>query len=235
MALYPITRTPRRRRGGLLGLVFAALALACTAASAVVAAEGEACDPAGPTGYARLDCDAIGTQIWFGATHRLVGLTLASDVLLNGTTAEIDLGPSFDVADGLTLCPMGGLTLDYTQQRVQYLIPQFYLYATAGKWYLESWEFASFALRSADEPHTFTDRTFLLYSLGQGYAAGPHVETTVNLQDVGERVASLQVGGAFSTEYGSNNSLLLFAGYETRKQARTGDGLVGRVTFVREW
>ncbi len=235
MALHPSLRKPHRRRSAVLGFVFAALTVACSMAGTVAATEGEACDPAGPTGYTRVDCDDLGTQIWFGATHRLGGLTLASDVLFNSTVAEIDMGPSFDVGDGLTLCPMGGLTLDYTQQRVQYLIPQFYLYATAGKWYLESWEYASFALRQADEPHTFTDRTFLLYSLGQGYAAGPQIEATVNLQDVGDRVASVKVGGAFSTEYGSNNSLLLFTGYETRKGARSGDGLVGRVTFVREW
>lgn len=206
----------------------------CTAARA----QEEAVEPAGVAGYMRVDTDKLGTQIWFGATHQWRSTDIASDVYLVGTTAELDVGPVFPVGQYLAVSPMAGLVLDLGATDLTGIAPQFYVYLTAGRWYLESWETAFIAASDEYRPHTFSDRTFLLCSLSDQLALGPHAELSLNLEDTdaASRLTSLALGGAAQLGYGDSNTLLVFAGYETRKDARGGgDGIAGRVTFIREW
>jgi hypothetical protein len=190
------------------------------------------------TGYMRVDTDKYGTQFWFGATHPWRGIGIASDVYLVGQTAEIDVGPALAVGENLTLSPMAGVTLDFGTTSLTGIVPQFYVYLTAGRWYLESWETAFLPLGDEHGTSYFSDRTFLLCSLSDALALGPHAELSLDLEDTGadSRLSSLAVGAAAQLAYGGDNTLLLFLGYETREGARAGgDGLAGRVTFVRAW
>lgn len=103
------------------------------------------------------------------------------------------------------------------------------------------------------------NRLFVLFNVSENFSIGPQVEATIGLNDAGKipdengdlkALVSLPVGGQVSLGYGENNTLALFLGYETVKEARNvtydfsdddpastdkENGIVGRFTFVRTW
>lgn len=206
-------------------------------------AQEETAEQTEVSGYMRVDTDKYGTQIWFGATHPCRGLDIVSDVFLVNSTAEFDVGPSLSLGEELTLSPMAGLVFDFASTNLTTLAPQLYIYWTANKWYLESWENVYFGLKDEYRPHYFSDRTFLLYSLSDAFSLGPHAEVSLNLEDTPgdttggvDKLTSLVVGGVVNLNYGKDNSLMVFLGRETKKEDRDGnDGIAGRVTFIRQW
>jgi hypothetical protein len=106
--------------------------------------------------------------------------------------------------------------------------------------------------------NSWYNRLYLTYAITDNFRLGPQVEATYALNEAaklpdedGEKtiaLTSLQVGGHIDVGYGEGNTLGLFLGYETVKEARLiypeyeedgtspGDidnGIVGRFTFVR--
>ena len=206
------------------------------------------------SGWLRTDTDGLGTQIWFGATHPLSGVDIASDIYVVGATAEFDIGPSLTVvetdANSLSVLPMVGLAFDFEALNLTTLVPQFYTYVTVGSIYFESWiqGFLSspFDDTAFDNTDTLYTRNFALYAISDVISIGPQVELTLNLEDETagagakavklDAVATLAIGGRINLGYGENNTLGLFVGYETKEEARgDGDGVVGRFTFIRNW
>jgi len=202
--------------------------------NAVGIAQEEPAEEPGVSGYMRVDADVLGTQIWFGATHPLGGLSIESDVIMVGTTGEFDIGSSFSVLEDLTVVPMVGIVADFGSMSVPTFIPQLYVYWTLGKLYFESWEIAFLGLKDESDPNSFYERTFLLYSLNDTFSIGPQAEIFLNLEDT--EVTSSIIGGRINVGYGENNTLSLFLGYEAKGDARGDlDGIAGRFTFVRTW
>lgn len=247
-----------------LSVVSAALlgALVCCPVTAWAQAEeppvvAEAAAKDAVPGWLRLDSDLLGLQLWVGATHSLGPVDLATDIYVDsGSFAEFDLGPSFTLNlggdDSLIAIPMAGLGVDWSEQRAVTLVaPQLFLYLSLGPLYFESWT-QSFlgSVFTDDADDNLYLRNFLLFSLSDHVAIGPHFETTLALNNDRDTLASLPVHGAVSLNYGANNTLLMALGYETVDSARqiaTGEvdadgaplfaerGLSGRFTFVRLW
>jgi hypothetical protein len=201
-------------------------------------------------GWFRADIDALGTQLWFGASHELGGLTIASDIYTVGSIGEFDIGPSFTLIgqenNNLSVIPMIGLEFDFGTMNMTALVPQFYTFWAAGSLYFESWLLGFFFAPFDDDPLDSTDilytRNFLRYGLSDVVAVGPQIELTINLEDEAaggvalDSLASLIVGGNISLAYGEHNALELFLGYQTKEELREGnDGIAGRFTFIRHW
>ena len=68
-------------------------------------------------GWFRVDTDSLGTHFLIGATHSVGGVSLESNIYINDTLGEFDLGVSIPAVKGdsfsLTLLPMLGLGFDY--------------------------------------------------------------------------------------------------------------------------
>lgn len=222
-------------RAGYFAVVGALMFTGITGAMA----QEEAVEETGVSGFMRVDTDALGTQLWFGATHQLGSLEMNSDIYLVDATGEFDIGPSFTFGEDLTLLPMVGIVFDFGSTNVPTFIPQFYVYWASGNLYLESWEVVYIGLKDESAPNSFYDRTFLLYSLSDAFSIGPQVEVSLNLEDTedgSDTLTSLAVGARANLGYGESNTLGLFLGYETKEEARgENDGIVGRFTFIREW
>ncbi len=208
-------------------------------------------------GWFRIDSDLLGLQLWVGATHSLGPVDIATDIYVNsGSFAEFDIGPSFTAELGdsssLIVTPMAGLGVDWTQKRALTLVaPQLFLYLTLGPVYFESWTQAFFnSVFVEGANNDIYLRNFLLVSLTDNVAIGPHMEATLALNNDRNTLVSLPLQGAVSLSYGQNNTLLLALGYETVEAARQVDtgavdedaapvfaerGLAGRFTFVRTW
>jgi opacity protein-like surface antigen len=187
-------------------------------------------------GYMRFDADAAGLQIWGGATHTLGGLQLASDIILYGTSAEFDVGPSFSFG-AVSINPMVGVILDFTALQMTSLPVQFYTYFD-GPVYVESWVIlgltSPFVDLSQDALYT---RNFLLFPVTDWLKVGPHFELTYNLNETVEGagddgLSSLPVGLALSTDYGKDSTVLVFLGYETQADE---NHLTGRFTYIHNW
>jgi len=217
--------------------------------AATVADTGEpaAAEEESPTaGWFRVDTDSLGTQFWLGATHEVGGFSLASDIYVVGSFAELDLGPSFTLGD-LALTPMVGIGFDFATTDVASLIaPQLFSIYSKDKIYFESWiqVFLNSIFSDGAQDIAYT-RNFLLYKLSDNFAVGPQVEVSYSLnEEAGDvmagvdgfstGVASLPVGGRVNVGYGKNNTLGLFVGYET-KAPDGADAIAGRFTFVRTW
>lgn len=89
-------------------------------------------------------------------------------------------------------------------------------------------------------------RFFIDYKVGKYFAVGPQLEALLYVSGDGDSLGSLPVGGSVMlSNYGAGNSLFVFLGYETKKEARAGTdatggtfddhGLVGRLTFVKNF
>jgi hypothetical protein len=196
--------------------------------------------PVDGSAWFRVDTDNLGTQLWFGATHSLGGLALASDIYVVGTTAQLDIGPALRFGS-LSLTPMLGFAFDFATRDFTSIVPQLYtIWSSDGPLYFESWIqiflYSPVGDGIADLAYT---RNFLLYKLDDWFAVGPNVELSFNLRESVEGagddgLVTMPVGPAVMLGYGKSNTLILFLGYET--QAAEGEGaLAGRFTFLRYW
>jgi hypothetical protein len=82
-------------------------------------------------------------------------------------------------------------------------------------------------------------RFFFDFKLGKYFAVGPQIEATFAFNDAAkvndETLTSLPIGASIMlTNYGKNNTLLLFGGYEAAKNYSDRD-LVGRLTFIHNF
>lgn len=192
------------------------------------------------TGWFRVDTDGLSTQFWFGATHTVGDLAIASDIYVVGSFAEFDIGPAFTFGD-LALTPMVGLGFDFSTKDVASLIaPQLFTIYNHEKVYFESWiqVFLNSIFADGAEDTLYT-RNFLLYKLTDQVQVGPAMELTYRINEdemamLDRTVLSLPVGGALSLGYGDKNTLLLFLGYDTKDQEGS-DNIAGRFSFIRTW
>ena len=207
-----------------------------TAAAGDVAEE-----PAGSiTGWFRFDVDTLGPQFWFGASHELGGLEIASGIYINDYFAELDLGVSLTFGD-LTVTPMAGIGVNFDTYELATLIaPQLFTTYVNGPIYFDAWiqVFLSSPFDDAGRD-SFYVRAFVVYELTEGFAVGPQVETSVFLResaggadDAG--LSSLPIGAQLSVDYGADRTLGLFLGYDTWYEG-DGDGITGRFTFIQTW
>ena len=191
-------------------------------------------------GWFRTDTDSLGTQIWFGATHSLGGLSIASDIYVVDTFGEFDLGLALTAVESdslsLSFTPMVGIGFDYATPNgpSSLIAPQLFTILSAGSIYFESWIQGFFNTpfdeEAADSLYT---RDFITYSLSDTVAIGPQVEATIDLGD-DSGLGSLAVGLRLNLGYGANNTLGIFGGFETQKEDEES-GLTGRMTFLRTW
>lgn len=192
------------------------------------------------SGYFRVDTDSLGTQFWFGATHKFGGLSIASDIYVVGPLGEFDIGPSFTFGS-LSLTPMVGIVFDFATTNIASLAaPQLYTIFNSGKLYFESWVQLFFNSPFTDGAQdVFYTRNFLQYKLNDWLQIGPQFEVSFALNESvdgagDDGITSLPIGLVLSLNYGPNNTLMLFGGYEMEAADGT-DGIAGRFTFVRYW
>ena len=81
-------------------------------------AEGEATtEESRVPGWFRVDTDSLGTHFLIGATHSVSGIALESNIFIDNTIGEFDLGVSIPAGKGnsfsVTLLPMIGLGFDH--------------------------------------------------------------------------------------------------------------------------
>src|SRR5690606_30900400 len=95
----------------------------------------------GVPGWFRVDSDGLGLQLWFGATHDLGGINLATDIYVDsGTFGEFDLGVEIPIGEQVLLIPMIGIGFDWSQQTATTLIaPQLFAYLDFSPVYIEYW------------------------------------------------------------------------------------------------
>jgi hypothetical protein len=251
-----------------------------TAAEVEVATEEE--EDGGVPAWMRVDSDSLKLQLWFGATHDVGGVGIATDIYVDsGYFGEFDIGVEIPAAEGILLIPMVGIGADWSAKKFTTLIaPQLFGYFTFDPIYVELWSQVFFNSLFADPGYTATEfdamgaptaytetkelasdfwynRLYLTYAVTENFRIGPQVELTVPLNDAAKLqdengddkpLSSLQVGGHIDLGYGEGNTLGLFLGYETVKEARNitteldeegnsageiDNGIVGRLTFVR--
>lgn len=199
-------------------------------------------EESGISGWFRTDTDSLGTQIWFGASHSIGGISIASDIYVVDTFGEFDLGIGITAVESeemsLSFTPMVGIGFDYASANgpSSLIAPQLFTILDASPIYFESW-IQGFFNSPFDEEATDSlyTRDFILYSLSDTVAIGPQVEATIDLGDDGG-LGSLVVGGRINLGYGENNTLGLFVGFETQLEDDSEDtGLTGRMTFMRTW
>lgn len=233
-------------------------------------------EDAGVPSWMRVDSDSLKLQLWFGATHDVGGVGIATDIYVDsGYWGEFDIGIEIPAAEGILLIPMVGIAADWSQKKFTSLVaPQLFGYFTFDPIYIELW--SQFFINSifADKgftddgtgefveiketvPNTWYNRLYLTFAATENFRIGPQVELTVPLNDAAKLqdedgndkpLSSLQVGGHIDLGYGEGNTLGLFLGYETVKEARNrypeideegneageiDHGIVGRLTFVR--
>lgn len=231
-----------------LALLLVAIAVATLASPALVVADpappAPAPEPAGDgagdmSGYFRVDTDALGTQLWFGATHDLGPASVASDIYVVGSIAEFDIGPALTFGQ-VALTPMVGIAFDFAAKKTVSLVPQLYTIVNSEMLYFESWVQVFLNSPFFDErvPDVFYTRDFLVYQVDDLIAIGPQAELSYTMNDEAGRfesgVSSLPVGGRINLAYGENNTLGLFLGYDL-EAPEGADALTGRFTFIRLW
>ncbi|MDE0044044.1 MAG: hypothetical protein OXT74_18520 [Candidatus Poribacteria bacterium] len=190
-------------------------------------------------GWFRVDTDALGTHFLIGATHSLGSVALESNIFIDDTLGEFDLGVSIPAVRGdnfsLALLPMLGLGFDYkAPDGPSAIFPHLFVFLLAGKFFFKSWTigtlYSVFDEKRDNEVYT---RNYLTYSLNRTVAVGPQFETVVGLGD--ERtVFSMIFGARINIGYGENNTLGILAGYDTKKTEEQS-GLTGRLSFTRRW
>jgi hypothetical protein len=201
----------------------------------------------GVPGWFRVDHDSLLMQVWFGASHDLGGVSLATDIYVDSISfAEFDIGVELPIGDSVLLIPMAGIGFDWQERKAVTLIaPQLFGYFDFDPIYIEWW--SQFFLNSVFpdpgyvgdssgtelkdlEANTWYNRLFVLYNATENLSVGPQLEMTIGLNDAGKvadadtgdpkALASLAVGGRVNVGYGENNTLGLFLGYETVQEAR---------------
>ena len=190
-------------------------------------------------GWFRVDTDALGTHFLIGATHSVGDVSLESNIFIDDTLGEFDLGVSIPAVSGdsfnLTLLPMLGLGFNFkAPDGPATIFPHLFVFLPAGKIFFKSWTIGSIhSVFDEERDNEVYTRNYLTYSLSRTIAVGPQFETVVGLGD--ERtVFSLILGARINIGYGENNTLGILAGYDTKKTEEQS-GLTGRLSFTRRW
>ena len=189
-------------------------------------------------GWFRVDTDSLGTHFLIGATHSVGGAALESNIFIDDTIGEFDLGVSLPAVQGdgfsLTLLPMLGLGYDFAAPDGPLAVyPHLFVFMPAGKLFLKSWTIGTlYSLFDEDKSNEVYTRNYITYSLNKTLAIGPQVEAVLVGNDVG--LVSLVVGPRINVGYGENNTLGILVGYDTKK-GEDQTGLTGRLSFTRRW
>jgi hypothetical protein len=172
------------------------------------------------------------------------------------TLGEFDIGPAI-TAGKFTLTPMLGMQFDIWNHRANSLVPQFYLVGGGGDpIYMELWvqNYENQVFNKTHATNNLYFRYFLDFTLGKYMALGPEAELLMGLNKAGKvpgnyapdlgsvkssgkpnTIVSLPVGLNLNfTNYGKNNTLMIFAGYETTKTP-SHNHLAGRLTFIHNF
>ncbi len=186
--------------------------------------------------FMRVDADPTGFSLWFGGASKAGSLTLAHEIIYFPASNyfEAEIGPSFAFAgEKLTICPMFGPYLNLTSGKVDYWLPQLYLYSTVGKFNFEGWNILSFGASDTTKNQILCyGRYFMTWEFTSWLTLGPHIEFTIDLSpNIARPINSLQYGAALSCPYGTNNRLLTFIGVESKDNNR----FVARVTFLHNF
>lgn len=177
---------------------------------------------------------------------------LASDIYVlqdaRGSLGEFDLGPAF-VVGNFTITPMLGLQVNWSTYELAALVPQFYVVGGTDQLYTELWVqnyaytvFDKTGVSNTGGGNTLYARFFIDYKMGKYFAIGPEVEITFGLNDISKTpppdessLLSLPVGlNLMLTNYGKNNYLMLFGGWETQ-DTFNDEHVAGRLTFVHNF
>ena len=92
----------------------------------------------------RVDTDSLGTHFLIGATHSVGGLSLESNIFIDDTIGEFDLGVSIPAVQGeglsIILLPMLGLGYDFAAPDGPLAVyPHLFVFMPAGNFFLKSW------------------------------------------------------------------------------------------------
>ena len=190
-------------------------------------------------GWFRVDTDSLGTHFLIGATHSAGSASLESNIYIDDTLGEFDLGVSIPAVKGdsfsLTLLPMLGLGFDYkAPDGPSAIFPHLFVFLPAGKIFFKSWTIGSlYSVFDEERDNEVYTRNYLTYSLNRTVAVGPQFEAVVGLGD--ERTVFSQILGArINIGYGDSNTLGILAGYDTKRMEEQS-GLTGRLSFTRRW
>ena len=189
-------------------------------------------------GWFRVDTDSLGTHFLIGATHSVGGLSIESNIFIDDTIGEFDLGVSIPAVKGdgfgITLLPMLGLGYDYAAPDGPLAIyPHLFVFMPAGKLFLKSWTIGTlYSVFDEDRSNEVYTRNYITYSLNRTVAVGPQVEAVLVGSGVG--LVSFVVGPRINIGYGENNTLGILVGYDTKKEEEQ-TGLTGRLSFTRRW
>ena len=189
-------------------------------------------------GWFRVDTDSLGTHFLIGATHSVGGLSLESNIFIDDTIGEFDLGVSIPAVKGdslsVTLLPMLGLGFDYAAPDGPLAVyPHLFVFMPAGNLFFKSWTIGTlYSMFDQDKSNEVYTRNYLTYSLNKTLAVGPQVEAVIVGSDVG--LVSFVLGPRINIGYGKNNTLGVLVGYDTKK-ADDQTGLTGRLSFTRRW
>jgi hypothetical protein len=192
----------------------------------------------GPTpmpGWIRIDSDWGGLQLWGGGTYPLVdGVGLAFDmyVLQAGTSlGELDLGPAI-TAGPVTITPMIGLQIDWTQHKAVSLVPQLYVTGGPGPIYGELWLQYYMNKTFDGASNTLNGRLFADFKFNDFIAVGPELDLA---HDSEADLVSLAVGpNVMLSNVGAGGTFIAFLGYET-KDTFFDNHVAGRLTFVKNF
>lgn len=174
-----------------------------TTEAAVVEPPAEEEDGGVPA-WMRVDSDALTLQLWFGATHDIGGVGIATDIYVDsGYWGEFDIGVEIPIGEGVLLIPMAGIAMDWANRKFQSLVaPQLFGYFTFDPIYAELWSQMFFNSIFADPGYTaggdgfveikdtvgnfWYNRLYLTYAVTENFSIGPQVEATVALNDAGK-------------------------------------------------
>jgi hypothetical protein len=217
-----------------------------------------------PAAWVRLDSDLLGFQAWAGATHMFTdNIGLATDIYLNAVPflGEFDIGPTF-VAGPMYITPMIGLQWDWVSRRAASVVPQLFVTGGPDPIYTELWlqwyNYAAFKAPNGGNTSYLYGRFFLNYKAHKYVAFGPQIEFQLALNDAarrpldadeiaegkteGQSLSYMPIGAdVMLTNYGKNNTLILFMGYDVKSAgaktvAAPGQRhLAGRLTFIRNF
>ena len=201
------------------------------------------------TGWFQIDVDSLGPYFLIGASHPLGGgISFDSNIYVNGNPAfdgsskylgEFDMGISFPViandSMALLLTPMLGVGFNYARPDGPYaLYPQIFAILPAGKIFGFHWTINTLSSIFDDKTlNELYNRTYFTYALNDIVAIGPQFESVLGLGD-GGGLWALNFGARLNINYGENNTLGLYVGYETKKEEGE-TGLTGRMNFTRRW
>ncbi len=189
-------------------------------------------------GWFRVDTDSLGTHFLIGATHSVGGVALESNIFIDDTIGEFDLGVSIPAVKGdgfgVTLLPMLGLGYDFAAPDGPLAVyPHLFVFMPAGKLFLKSWTIGTlYSLFDEDKNNEVYTRNYVTYSLNKTLAIGPQVEAVIVGSGVG--LVSFVLGPRINIGYGENNTLGILVGYDTKK-GENETGMTGRLSFTRRW